>query len=130
MNNIASLLTSSLPVLIVLLGLLVQITPIKINPISWLGKQLNKDTLDKVCKLEKMIDSNRMKSIRWEILSFANSCKKHEKHSQDEFSHIIDIHSEYEDLCELNDFTNGVVDVEYDYILEVYSCCRKNNSFI
>lgn len=123
-------MTSSLPVLIVLLGLLVQITPVKINPISWLGKQLNKDTLDKVCKLEKMIDNNRMKSIRWEILSFANSCKKHEKHSQDEFLHIIDIHSEYEDLCELNDFTNGVVDVEYEYILEVYSSCRNNNSFI
>ena len=118
------------PAVLLILGLFVQITPVKVNPISWLGRQLNKDTLDKVCKLEKMIDNNRMKSIRWEILSFANSCKKHEKHSQDEFLHIIDIHSEYEDLCELNDFTNGVVDVEYSYILEVYTKCREEDSFI
>lgn len=131
MNNIASFLTSSLPATLIILGLFVQIAPIKVNPVSWLGRQLNKDILERVDKLEKHIDKNRMKSIRWELLNFANSCKKkHEKHSQDEFLHIIDIHSEYEDLCELNGFTNGIVDVEYDYILEVYSCCRKNNSFI
>ena len=130
MPEIVSHIAAISPAVLLILGLFVQITPVKVNPISWLGRQLNKDTLDKVCKLEKMIDNNRMKSIRWEILSFANSCKKHEKHSQDEFLHIIDIHSEYEDLCELNDFTNGVVDVEYSYILEVYTKCREEDSFI
>lgn len=130
MPEIVSHIAAISPAVLLILGLFVQIAPVKVNPISWLGKQLNKETLDRVDKLEKHIDSNRMKSIRWELLDFANSCKNHRKHSKDEFLHMIDIHTEYEELCELNDFTNGVVDVEYEYILEVYSSCRNNNSFI
>lgn len=130
MQEIVSHIVAISPAVLLILGLFIQIAPVKVNPISWLGRELNKDTLERVDKLEKHIDSNRMKSIRWELLDFANSCKNNRKHSKDEFLHIIDIHTEYEELCELNDFTNGVVDVEYDYILEVYSSYRNNNSFI
>lgn len=130
MPEIVSHIAAISPAVLLILGLFVQIAPVKVNPISWLGKQLNKDTLERVDKLERHINNNRMKSIRWEILSFANSCKNHKKHSKDEFLHIIDIHSEYERLCEQNGFTNGVVDVEYTYILEVYTKCREEDSFI
>lgn len=130
MPEIVSHIAAISPAVLLILGLFVQIAPVKVNPISWLGKQLNKDTLERVGKLERHINNNRMKSIRWEILSFSNSCKNHKKHSKDEFLHIIDIHSEYEDLCKRHNFINGVVEVEYNYILEIYNKCSKDNSFI
>jgi len=62
------------------------------------------------------VDANEKDRIRWEILDFANSCRHGDKHSQDEFRHISDLHDKYKALLKKTDDQNGVFDTEYEWI--------------
>lgn len=130
-------------------GCFVEISKFKINPISFIfiriGAAFNKPTLDKLLlqqkemeefnkkleeiskKLEatdKKIDINEIKRIRAEIMAFAMSCKKREDHNEQQFQAIIDIHKEYELLIKLTGIENGVLDEDYNFIMNVYRHCR------
>lgn len=128
-------------VVLFLLGIFVEITPvIKFNPISavigWVGKRMNRDVDKRLERLEKRadeqrksIDENEMDRIRWEVLNFANECRNHERHTLDEFRHIISLNGKYHNLLKKTNTENGVFDAEYEYILEVYAQCQKKDSF-
>lgn len=136
-----------------------EFSKIKINPWSWLlkafARELNKDvnerldqvvnvkskhyqeimdvindTATQVHKLNVRIDENEMQRIRWEILNFANSIRYGMKHSKDEFHHIIEMNEKYHRIIEYRGMTNGVIDMEYELILETYRKCRDENSFL
>lgn len=127
---------------------LVEITPIKWNPISslltWLGKKMNSQVLERVDKQDKKIDSlnekidfvdrkidmNEVDRIRWEILDFANSCRNGRRHTKDEFEHIIQQHVKYHQIIESRDMTNGLITIEYEYIESLYKHCLEKNSFL
>ena len=125
-----------------ILGLFVQFTPaIKFNPLTaictWIGKALNREVLTRLEGLEtradeqrKSIDENEMDRIRWEVLDFANACRNHVKHTKDEFQHIIALNTKYHALLYKYEQENGVFDAEYDYILEIYHECQRDNSFL
>lgn len=141
------------------LGVLVEISPIKVHPLSSLtqklGKALTKDLRQEMSNLSTKvneisnslniteenlntkIDANRretteryIKQLRKEILDFSNSCMNNVHHTMDEFEHIIEAHDEYEDLIEKLNLTNGRVKLEFDYIQEVYRRCLSTNTFI
>lgn len=120
-------------VIILLFTTLVEITPIKWNPLtsilSWLGKRMNGELTSKVDQQGKQIDLNEIDRIRWEILNFANSCRKGEHHYKDEFVHIIGLHEKYNQLLEKHKMTNGLVSIEYEYIEEIYKRCLEKNNF-
>ena len=96
----------------------VEISPIKINPLSslfrWIGNIMNKEIKDElsevrgelsetkgvVKELEKLTDMNEIKRIRAEIFAFADSCRLGTKHTKENFEHIMDIHDDYEKLLE------------------------------
>ena len=118
-----------------------EISPIKVNPISsflkWLGGKLNGELQGKLDCLEEKFDkfteesdSNRVEQIRWEILDFANSCRHKRKHTKDEFTHILQQHTKYEELIKKRNMENGVIDEEYKYIVELYNRCCHENSFL
>ena len=118
-----------------------EISPIKINPVSaflkWLGRRLNGEIHGKLESLEgkfdrlaEDVDGNRVEQIRWEILDFANSCRHKRKHTKDEFTHILQQHSKYEELTQKRGIENGVIDEEYKYIVELYNRCCHENSFL
>lgn len=127
---------------------LFEISPIKWNPItsilSWLGKKMNSQVLDKVEEqdakiktldskidyLDKKIDMNEVDRIRWEILDFANSCRNGRRHTKDEFDHIINQHEKYENIIESRELTNGLVTLEFEYIRVLYKHCQEKNSFL
>ena len=123
------------------LSIFIQISPIKWNPISlllkWIGKELNKesnikiDTLTTAVKsIEDNVDTNEKDRIRWEILDFANSCRNNIKHTKDEFQHIIDLNDKYKKLLKKTNDTNGVFDVEYEYIKKIYTERQQKNDFL
>ena len=141
------------------LSVVVEFAPIKVHPLSSitrkLGKALTKDLRDEISNvsvkmnelsttlattednLNKRIDANQresteryIKQLRKEILDFSNSCMHGVHHTVDEFEHIIDAHTEYEELIEKLKLKNGRVKMEFDYIQEVYRQACINNSFI
>ena len=124
------------------IGIFVQFTPaIKFSPITaifkWIGKAINGEVLERIAGLEKRsdeqqysIDKNEMDRIRWEVLDFANDCRNSIKHTKDEFEHIINLNTKYHVLLDRYEEENGVFDAEYEYILELYRKCQRNNSFL
>ena len=120
---------------------LIEITPIKLNPLTsilaWIGNRMNGKLIAKVDNLEKKtdaldqkIDMNEIDRIRWEILSFAGSCRTGQRHTKDEFEHIISLHEKYNKILEEHDMKNGLVTIEYEYIEDIYRHCLEKNSFV
>lgn len=127
--------------LLVAISAFVEITPIKINPVSavlkWLGNKFNGDVLDKLKEQDQAmvdirdtVDDNEIDRIRWEILDFANSCRQGKKHTLDEFVHIIELNEKYHNILARRKLTNGRIDLEYNYIVSIYEECQKKNSFL
>ena len=79
---------------IVLLGGLIEVSPIKVNPIGWLGERFNKKISDEVKSLKSELEDHKVDSWRNDILSFANSCMNHTKHTKEEFDQIIELHDD------------------------------------
>ena len=93
------------------------------------GKQI-KEQGDQIKDLDKKIDMNEIDHIRWEILNFANSCRNQQRHTKDEFEHIINLHEKYNQILAERDLTNGLVTIEYEYVEEIYRHCLEKNTFL
>ena len=137
-------------IIAVLVGLsaLIQITPIKINPwtalFKWIGDKVNEDLRNQVGNLNEKINSlsqdidtlgkqrkeDEKDRIRWEILDFANSCRNGRRHTKDEYLHIIELNDKYKKLLKETNDKNGVFEVEYDYIKELYKERQEKNDFL
>lgn len=128
---------------LIVLGLsfIIQITPIKINPWSalfkWIGKLLMGEAcgkmdvlISRVDKIEQSVTENEKDRIRWEILDFANSCRNGRKHTRDEFQHIITLNQKYRRLLEQTNDTNGVFEIEFEYIQQLYAERLQKNDFL
>lgn len=89
-----------------------------------------KDISDILENIKKEMELGTAKSLRWEILSFANSCYNGVKHRKDEFIHIFDCHDRYEKIIKKYNMANGIINEEFDYILELYHECLSNHSFL
>ena len=113
---------------------LIQIIPIKINPwsalLKWIGKLVTGNACGKIDDLFKQVDENEKDRIRWEVLDFANSCRNGRKHTRDEFQHIVALHDKYKKLLEKTKDTNGVFDLEYKYIQDLYAERLEKNDFL
>lgn len=131
----------SVTLIIAFLGVFVEITPIKINPISSLlkycGSKLNEDLRKDIKemksdieKLDNKVDANEIDRIRWEILDFSNSCRNKRKHTRDEFLHIIDLNQKYHKIINEKGIENGQIDIEYEFIEKIYKKCLENNTFL
>ena len=88
------------------------------------------DQDEKLNDVVKTIDENEIDRIRWEILDFANSCRNQRRHTKDEFDHIIEINGKYHAILERRNMKNGIIDLEYDYIVKLYRRCQEKNSFL
>ena len=122
-------------------SVLVQVTPLKWNPITsfvkWFGKLITDDLTKKVDNLndlvediQEQVDENEKDRIRWEILNFANSCRNGKLHTRDEFVHIIDLNDKYVLLLEKTKDKNGVFEAEYEYIKKLYADRLEKNDFL
>ena len=134
-------ITNNIVTILVALSVVIQIAPIKINPwstiLKWIGKIIIGD-LDKtvtninstLTKLEKDVTENEKDRIRWEILDFANSCRNGRRHTKDEFQHIIALNDKYKALLAKTNDKNGVFEMEYAYIKNLYTERQIKNDFL
>ena len=125
--------------LIGIASLFIEISPIKINPIGWIGKKLMqpvkneitneinivktelKKDIDEIKAQQKTIqndlnkiveemDAQEIRHLRWEILEFGMSIENGQLHTRDQFRHIEDDMKKYHTLIEKYELTNGLID--------------------
>lgn len=141
MQQIVEWIGKNLWSIVIIVSIFIQITPIKVNPWSalfkWIGKTITGNAcskidglIDKVDKIEKDVKTNEKDRIRWEILDFANSCRNDRKHTRDEFQHIVALNDKYKRLLKETNDTNGVFEVEYNYIQDLYAERLEKNDFL
>ena len=57
---------------------------------------------------------------RQAILQFARECRAGQEHSEEEWSHVLNVADEYEQYCQKKNVINGVVKQDTLYIRQLY----------
>ena len=120
---------------------LIQITPVKIDPWTWLARKLghaiNGEVIERVDKLEKTVanirdtaDEREAKNTRIRILRFGDEILHGVHHSKEHFDQILLDITEYEQYCESHkDFKNNMTELTSKHIMETYSACFDERKF-
>lgn len=98
--TIEHLIDSYAWVLAVLAILGIEIAPVKVYPIKWLGGCLSKwlgitDIKNDMDHLKKEVDANELDRIKYEILQFSGSLRNGLKRSETDYMHIEAIFTKY-----------------------------------
>lgn len=128
--------------LTLLLMTLIQITPIKLNPWSWLGRMIgraiNGEVLDKVNTLAddvrelKEEDAEQWASLsRSHILRFGDELLHGVPHSKEHFDQILLDISKYETYCDDHpNYKNNIAHATINQIKNTYQKCLEENKFL
>ena len=78
----------------------VELSPIKLNPIKYVGRLISawlgiKSIDDKVNNLKAEVDANELDRIKYEILQFSGSLRNGLKRSETDYMHIEAIFTKY-----------------------------------
>lgn len=98
----------------------IEIAPIKINPIKYLGNILGswlgiKAIDDKVNSLKEEVDANELDRIKYEILQFSGSLRNGLKRTEVDYRHIEAIFTKYK-----NKGGNSYILHEMEYIRDCH----------
>lgn len=127
---------------ILLLTILVEIAPIKINPWSWLaktaGRALNGEMLDKLSALERDVrqikdDAARREAVmaRTRILRFGDEILHKELHTKEHFDQTLRDITAYEQYCDDHpEFENSCAVLTIQKIKETYMERLEKNDFL
>lgn len=127
---------------LIILMTLIQITPIKFNPWSWLGRHigrmLNGEVLDEVKDLKQDLADHKAKSeerhatlCRAHILKFGDEVRHGIPHSKEGYDSILlDIDS-YEEYCDKHPgYKNNVAVATMKHIKKMYQKHLENDTFL
>lgn len=112
--------------LVIFLLSAVEISPVKINPWSWIGgvigKLLGIETVsDKVDALEQKVDENQATTIRVRILRFEDEVQNNVEHSKDSWDQAMDDISRYEEYTEEHPkFKNNITEASINHLKKKY----------
>lgn len=84
--------------------------------VAALNKTLNK----KIDPINEKIDHNEKDSLRYKILSFANSLHNGDNHTRQEYETIFFFYDKYEAIIKRLNITNGYLETEMEFIRETY----------
>lgn len=126
---------------ILIVGTLVQIAPIKLNPwgaiFKWLGRQLNREVMEKIDTLETQLDDHikesaeaELRARRVSILDFSSSVIQGVNYHKEKFDFMIAECDSYEKYCQDNNVKNGVAEASIAEIRRVYKERLHSNSFL
>lgn len=121
---------------------LIQISPIKINPWSWLAKKIgeavNKPLMDKIEKVEEKMDKlekargeENAENRRVRILRFSDELQHGVRHSQEHFDQILLDITVYNQYCaDHKDFLNDRTVIATERIKSSYRTRLERNDFL
>ena len=128
--------------IVLILMTLIQITPIKLNPWSWLGRvigrAINGEVLEKVntltddVKALKDEDAEQWASLsRSHILRFGDELLHGVPHSKEHFDQILLDISKYEKYCDDHpNYKNNIANATIKQIKNTYQKCLEENNFL
>ena len=141
LDQIKTILLSGGGVLLILMTI-IQITPIKVNPWSWIGRligrAINGEVIDKVDNLGKELADHKEKSeerhatlCRAHILRFGDEVLHGIPHSKEGYDNILlDIDS-YEEYCDKHPcYKNNVALATIKHIKKMYQKHLEEDSFL
>lgn len=124
------------------ISIVVQITPIKVNPWTWLarkiGKAINGDMMDEFKAMREDLDAMKAemeetnaKNLRTKIIRFASEIRVHQLHTKDYFDEVMDDITAYERYCDTHkNFKNNITVMSSELITKTYKKCLEENSFL
>ena len=127
---------------ILVLMTLIQITPIKLNPWSWIGRcigrAINGEVLEKMealsqdVKKNKSDDDEQWASLsRSHILRFGDELLHGVAHSKEHFDQILLDISKYEQYCDAHpEYLNNIAHATIEQIKKTYQKCLEENTFL
>lgn len=134
---------------LIVLASFVQISPIKVNPWTWIakwfGKQINGEVMEEMrsvksdlagvhIELETLKEREEVKdadAARNRILRFDDELRQHIFHSKEYFDQILVDIDMYLAFCREHDnYPNSKADSAIKHILECYEKIKKENNFI
>ena len=114
----------------VILSVFIEIVPVKVYPIKWLGNHFNAGAIEKTAQLEKKLDEHIAQSYRNKILQAQADLLNKRLFTQEEFDEVIDACSAYEKHCKENEVQNDKCKLAINYIKRMYETCQTNRSFL
>ena len=135
--------------IVVVLSIFVEITPIKINPVSgflkWIGSKMNEELKDDVVNMHQVVegleksiasvksdaDERQAVNCRVRILRFGDEIRRGSRHSKENFDQVLSDIDEYEGYCSSHpEFKNNKTALTTARILEEYAHCMDNDDFL
>lgn len=132
-------------VITIILMSLVEVSKIKINPWSWLGRFIFKGIIEElkankneISELKKGFEDYKkdrcfkdVTAARRRILRFNDEAIMGIKHSQEHFDEVIADIDDYESFCRENpDYKNNKGKMAIQNIINIYQKCINDNSFV
>lgn len=124
------------------LSVIIQITPIKISPWTWIAKKIgravNSEVIAEVDGLKRDVFNmkNEMeeqfaKGTRVKILRFGDEILHGQKHSREHFDEVLQSITDYRNYCnEHPEFLNQMTEATTKIILETYETCARDHTFL
>ncbi|MBP3936403.1 MAG: hypothetical protein IK954_02325 [Clostridia bacterium] len=126
----------------VLLLSLIEVSPIKVKPLSWLmqklGKALNRDVMESLqaqreetCATRNELAEHIATDCRARILRFGDEVLHGQRHSKEHFEQILLDIKQYDRYCEEHpSFENNITELTSKRIKEVYCRCLETYDFL
>lgn len=108
---------------------LIEIVPIKISPLNWLGKRLNGEALKRIKDLESKLDEHIAQSYRTKILKFQDDIVDGKSKTKEQWKEVVNAISNYESYCEVNKIKNGLCAQASSFISKEYQRHLKLKDF-
>ena len=122
------------------LAVFIEVTPIKLNPVQWLGDRFNASTKaeiadlkDDIAQVKQAEDERNALNNRYRIIRFADELMHSPElyHSEEHFNQIEECITAYSTYCDEHpEFKNHKARASIKRINEVYEKCRRLNSFL
>ena len=121
---------------------LIQLSPIKIDPWTWvgrcIGRFINGEVIEKVNALSQDVKQNKADDdeqwatlSRSHILRFGDELLHGVNHSKEHFDQILADITKYETYCrEHKDYLNDKASATINHIRKTYQKCLEENSFL
>lgn len=121
-----SLKPATIPIILIILMSLIEVSKIQINPWSWLGGIIGKligikALSDKVDALEMKLGEDQATTIRVRILHFEDEIQNGRKYSKDSWDQVMDDIERYEEYTRKHpSFKNNITVASVTHLKKLY----------